>query len=172
MLFEYRYGTSGSGDQIYRSIITVAGLISENILTVSPIILMPILTGWSIKVTRLHMNMVFRATPDASTNFDLYYIYSDDNGRTWRNNAGATVGVTGSTFIRSNSSGIRVWTISQNRGLINQEHMTVDNAGRVHVLLSHMPDSQPNDSNFTSARTKSQISTTGEIPTEPGAEWQ
>lgn len=50
-----------------------------------------------------------------------------------------------------------MWTIGTNRGLINQEHMTVDNAGRVHVLLSHMPDARANDANFTSARTKSQF---------------
>lgn len=157
MLFEYRYGTSGSGDQMlweynngsWTNLGKYIDGISDSINAYPH--------GLEYQGSRLHMTWCYRATPDASTNFDLYYIYSDDNGRTWRNNAGASVGVTGSTFIRSNSSGIRVWTISQNRGLINQEHMTVDNAGRVHVLLSHMPDSQPDDSNFTSARTKSQF---------------
>jgi hypothetical protein len=50
-----------------------------------------------------------------------------------------------------------VWAIGQNRGLINQEHMAVDSSGRVHVLLSHMPDAQPDDADFTSARTKSEF---------------
>jgi hypothetical protein len=49
-----------------------------------------------------------------------------------------------------------VWTIGQNRGLINQEHMTVDQAGRVHVLLSHMPDAQADDTSFDRARSNSQ----------------
>ena len=49
-----------------------------------------------------------------------------------------------------------MWQIKTNRGLINQEHMAIDSAGRVHVLLGHMPDSQADDSNFDSARTKSQ----------------
>ncbi len=50
-----------------------------------------------------------------------------------------------------------MWDIKQNRGLINQEHMTVDASGVVHVLLSHMPDSEPDDADFTSSRTKSQF---------------
>jgi hypothetical protein len=50
-----------------------------------------------------------------------------------------------------------VWTIGQDRGLINQEHMVVDRGGRVHVLLSHMPDGQADDADFTSARTKSEF---------------
>jgi hypothetical protein len=35
--------------------------------------------------------------------------------------------------------------------------MTVDHSGRVHVLLSHMPDAEPDDANFTRARTRSQF---------------
>jgi len=106
---------------------------------------------------RLHMSWCWRETPDASTNHDLLYIYSDDHGRTWKNNIGAAVASTGSSFVSKNSSGIKVWTINQNRGLINQEHMAVDAAGIVHVLLSHMPDSQADDSSFDSARSKSQF---------------
>jgi len=101
--------------------------------------------------------MVLAGTPDASTNHDLLYIYSDDHGRTWKNNVGAAVASTGSSFVSKNSSGIKVWTINQNRGLINQEHMAIDAAGIVHVLLSHMPDSQADDSSFDSARSKSQF---------------
>jgi hypothetical protein len=107
--------------------------------------------------TRLHMSWCWRETPDASTNHDLFYIYSDDHGRTWRNNAGTAVATSGSTYITKNSSGIKVSTINQNRGLINQEHMAADSGGRVHVLLSHMPDAQADDATFDSARTKSQF---------------
>jgi BNR repeat-containing family member len=106
--------------------------------------------------TRLHAAWCWRDTPDASTNHGLLYLYSDDNGRTWRNNAGASVGTSGTAAVHSSSSGIEVWAIKQNRGLINQEHMIVDAAGRVHVLLSHMPDAQADDATFDSARTKSQ----------------
>jgi hypothetical protein len=106
--------------------------------------------------TRLHAAWCWRDTSNASTNHDILYVYSDDNGRTWKNNAGATIGTAGTTAIRANSMGLKVWTIGQNRGLINQEHMVADAQGRVHVLLSHMPDNVADDANFESARTKSQ----------------
>ncbi len=106
--------------------------------------------------TRLHTSWCWRDDPNASTNHGLLYAYSDDHGRTWKNDAGATIATTGSTGIRINSAGIEVWDIGQNRGLINQEHMAVDALGRVHVLLSHMPDDEADDADFTSARTKSE----------------
>jgi hypothetical protein len=105
---------------------------------------------------RLHAAWCWRETPDASTNHDLFYIYSDDSGRTWQDNAGGTVSVTGTSFVTTTTASAKVWTIAQNRGLINQEHMAVDSLGRVHVLLGHLPDSAASDSDFTSARGKSQ----------------
>jgi hypothetical protein len=105
---------------------------------------------------RLHASWCWRETPDAQTNHDLVYVYSDDDGRTWNSNAGATVGRSGSSFIKRDTAGITVWQIPQNRGLINQEHMAVDSTGRVHVLLSHMPDQEADDANFASSRTKSE----------------
>jgi hypothetical protein len=105
---------------------------------------------------RLHASWCWRETPDATTNHDLFYVYSDDHGRTWKDNAGATIATSGASFVKTTTTSAKVWTINQNRGLINQEHMAVDSAGRVHVLLGHMPDAQADDSNFTSARTKSQ----------------
>jgi len=82
--------------------------------------------------TRLHMSYCWRKTSNASTNHDLYYIYSDDHGRTWKNNTAAIVATTGSAYVTKSSTGIKVWTINQNRGLINQEHMAVGNKiGRI-----------------------------------------
>jgi hypothetical protein len=107
--------------------------------------------------TRLHAAWCWRETPDAQTNHDLFYVYSDDNGRNWKDNSGTTVAVTGSRFVTKNSASAKVWTINQNRGLINQEHMTVDANGFVHVLLSHMPDTLAADADFTRSRTKSQF---------------
>jgi hypothetical protein len=106
--------------------------------------------------SRLHAAWCWRETPDAASNHDLLYAYSDDHGRTWQNDAGASIGTTGGTAINASSAGLAALPIEQNRGLINQEHMTVDAAGRVHVLLSHLPDSAADDSNFDSARAKSQ----------------
>src|SRR5690606_36591781 len=61
------------------------------------------------------------------------------------------------------------WDIATQRGLINQEHMAVDAAGRVHVLLSHMPDSEPDRADFTQARDASEYFVYTRVA--PG-EWQ
>ena len=161
MLFEARIGASGSGDEYLweydgaTHAWTVLGMFVNG--TLDSINAYPHGLSYTQGGTRLHMSWCWRETPDASTNHDLYYITSDDHGRTWKNNAGATVATTGSTYVTKGSSGIKVWTINQNRGLINQEHMAVDSTGRVHVLLSHMPDAQADDATFDSARTKSQF---------------
>lgn len=107
--------------------------------------------------SRLHATWCWRDTPDPTTNHDLLYIYSDDHGRTWHNNAGDKVATTGAVFVTRDTPGLSVWPIDQNRGLINQEHMAVDASGRVHVLLSHLPDGEPSTSNFTNARSRSQF---------------
>ena len=106
--------------------------------------------------SRLHAAWCWRETPDASTNHDLLYMYSDDHGRTWQNSAGAAVSG-GNLVAHLRSTGLKAFTIAQNRGLINQEHLTVDALGRVHVLLSHMPDSAGDESNFETARGRSQF---------------
>jgi len=104
---------------------------------------------------RLHIAWCSRASPDATTNHDLYYLYSDDHGRTWKSSTDQLLSTTGSAPLSTSAVGARVWEIEQDRGLINQEHMTVDHAGGVHVLLSHLPDDEPSTSNFTNARAKS-----------------
>ena len=161
LLFEARIGTSGSGDEYlweYDSAThawTSLGLYISGIA--DSLNAYPHGLSYTRGGSRLHLSWCWRETPDASTNHDLLYIYSDDHGRTWKNNIGAAVAATGSSSVSKNSSGINVWPIAQNRGLINQEHMAVDASGRVHVLLSHMPDAQADDANFTSARSKSQF---------------
>lgn len=93
-----------------------------------------------------------RETPDPSTNHDLYFAYSKDRGRTWRNNTGVVVGTTGSAPMASDLPALKVWSIPSNRGLINAESMTVDGAGVVHVLASHLPADAPSTGNYGSAR--------------------
>jgi hypothetical protein len=161
MLFEARIGTSGSGDEYLweydgaTHAWTSLGMYVYG--TGDSINAYPHGLSYTRGGARLHMSWCWRETPDASTNHDLLYIYSDDHGRTWKNNSGATVASTGTSFVSKNSSGIKAWTINQNRGLINQEHMAIDATGRIHVLLSHMPDAQADDADFTSARGKSQF---------------
>jgi hypothetical protein len=82
---------------------------------------------------RLHATWVWRENFGGNSNHDIMYAYSDDHGRTWRNNAGSLVANTGSSFITRDSN-VKIWTIPTDTGLINQESMVVDLQGRVHVL--------------------------------------
>jgi hypothetical protein len=160
LLFEARIGESGSGDELlweYDADSHAWASLGEFLNgTNASINAYPHGLSYTRGGTRLHVSWCWRETSNAATNHDLLYAYSDDHGRTWKNNAGVSVAKTGSTPVTRDSSGIKVWTIGQNRGLINQEHMAVDATGRVHVLLSHLPDAQADDSNFDNARTKSQ----------------
>lgn len=118
---------------------------------------------------RLYAAWCWRETPDPSTNFGLYFTYSDDHGRTFRADDGTVVGQTGTLPLTQGTTGLEVWDIATQRGLINQEHMAVDAAGRVHVLLSHMPDSEPDRADFTQARDASEYFVYTRVA--PG-EWQ
>jgi hypothetical protein len=161
MLFEARLGSSGSGDEYlweYDSASHAWSSLGRFIFgTGDSINAYPHGLTYGRSGSRLHLTWCWRDTSNASTNHDLIYVYSDDNGRTWQNNAGISVATTGASSVTQTSPGIKVWTINQNRGLINQEHMAVDGKGGVHVLLSHLPDAEADDGNFDSARTKSQF---------------
>jgi hypothetical protein len=74
------------------------------------------------------------------TNHDTGYVYSDDQGRTWRNSAGTVVGSTGHTLVSINSPGLIVDPLDPNHGLMNQESQAVDSAGDIHALISYVPD--------------------------------
>jgi len=92
---------------------------------------------------RLHAAWCWRQTPAPETNHDLYYAYSEDHGRTWKNTKGVTVGVSNSNPLRLTTPDLKVWTIPVHRSLMNQESMCVDAKGRVHVLNGFIPDSVP-----------------------------
>jgi len=136
--YEIRIGTSGSGDSYLYEYDGSSGIWTE---------LGKYIEGTSSHVNaylngiqydeygRLHATWCWRQTPDPVTNHDLMYAYSDDYGRTWNNNDGVQVAVTGQTFIKPSSPGIIVWPIPQQRGLLNQEGQTVDHQGRIHVLM-------------------------------------
>jgi hypothetical protein len=106
---------------------------------------------------RLHATWCWRETPDASSNHDLLYAYSDDVGRTWRNQLGAQIAVGGSSFIGVNSPGILGWSIPQSRNYINNSAMTTDRQGRVHVVAWHLPDAEPNQTFNQAVTSKSRF---------------
>ncbi len=73
-------------------------------------------------------------------NHDTGYVYSDDQGRTWRNNAGQQVATTGSgTLVSVGTAGQVVDPLTVDHGLINQESQTADSTGNPHVIISYVP---------------------------------
>nr|WP_305047393.1 BNR-4 repeat-containing protein [Geofilum rubicundum] len=101
---------------------------------------------------QLHVSWVWRQTPDARTNHDVYYAYSADDGRTWNNADGQQVGTAGTAPMTIHSQGLKVWTVGTNRGLINQESQAVDSKGGIHILQTYISDDQPNSSDFWGGR--------------------
>lgn len=75
-------------------------------------------------------------------NYDLYYAYSEDLGRTWKSSAGEIVAVvdeisssgTLRNTILPDTEGIRVVEIPKGSGILNQEGQCVDGLGGVFVL--------------------------------------
>ena len=74
------------------------------------------------------------------TNHDTGYVYSDDRGRTWRNNAGTVVGTTGgSDKVSVTDTGLVVDALNPDHSLMNQESQATDSAGRPHAIISYVP---------------------------------
>lgn len=91
--------------------------------------------GLVIRDGRRHLTWSWRDTPDATTSHDLCYAYSDDHGRTWKNNDGRRIGRIGQHFITSDSRDVAVVRIAPGTRYVNGGSMTVDQNGRVHVLM-------------------------------------
>lgn len=91
--------------------------------------------GMVIHKGRRHVTWCWRDTPLKTTNHDLCYAYSDDNGKTWRSNEGRQIATTGTQFITGDTPGVTVWKIPPGTEYTNGGSMAVDNEGRVHVLV-------------------------------------
>jgi hypothetical protein len=112
---------------------------------------------------RLHAAFTWRerstaviCNPGGLANHDTGYVYSDDRGRTWRNNAGQQVGATGGTRVSVTSPGHVVDPLNADHALINQESQTVDSTGQPHVIISYVPGRFTQCvSNFTRQRVSS-----------------
>ena len=94
---------------------------------------------------RLHVTWCWREPGGGSANHDLLYAYSDDIGRTWKNQLGDTIAIAGTSFITLDSPGILGWPIPQYRNYINNSAMITDNDGRVHVVAWHLADGVPDN---------------------------
>jgi len=84
---------------------------------------------------KLHATWVWRESSQGA-NHDLIYVYSEDRGKTWRNNRGDALtkppGV--------GSPAVKVVDISRAYGLMNTHGQAVDSQGRIHVVMWHCTD--------------------------------
>jgi hypothetical protein len=79
--------------------------------------------------------------PGGLTNHDTGYVYSDDRGRTWRNDAGTVVGVTGTEdLVEVGDPGLVIDALGVDHALMNQESQAVDSTGVPHVIISYVPE--------------------------------
>ena len=90
---------------------------------------------------RLHASFTWRegntgvlCNAGGLTNHDTGYVYSDDMGRTWHSNSGASV----ATPIGVDQS-LVVDPLDPNHGLMNQESQAIDSTGTPHVIISYVP---------------------------------
>ena len=103
LLFSYRYGSSGGGDEMLLEYSGVTRTWSNvgQYTTRTGSYTGTLGTGTDRNAYfddtvfddqgRLHATWCWRETPDGGSNHDLNYAYSDDVGRTWKNNQGTTV---------------------------------------------------------------------------------
>lgn len=105
--------------------------------------------------SRLHFLFTWRETGDVQSEHDILYAYSDDEGRTWKNNAGVAFASTGTDLIGLADTVAVIYPLGQQHGLLNQEYMDVDRQGRVHAFKKHMLASEANATSWTDASNKS-----------------
>ena len=139
MLMEFRIGSSGEGDSYLYEYDGAAGKWSQigaNSRYLDGVGNNGYINGMDYGTQgRLHVTWCWRETPDVVSNHDLLYAYSDDDGRTWKNNSGTGVGRTGSEYISPSSPGIAAWSLPQNSGIVNQEAQATDPQGRIHAFI-------------------------------------
>jgi autotransporter-associated beta strand protein len=92
---------------------------------------------------RLHSVFTWREGATGAANHDLMYVYSDDRGTTWKNNAGTVVAnqATGLRF-NLNSPGLIVRSLNESQTLMNQQGQNVDNANHIHSVGWHRDSSK------------------------------
>lgn len=89
---------------------------------------------------KLHATWVWREHSQGA-NHDLVYVFSEDHGRTWLNNAGKKL----TDLPNVNSPGITVVNIDRGYGLMNTHGQAVDSKGRVHAVVYHCSDQSLKD---------------------------
>ncbi len=91
---------------------------------------------------RLHITWIYREKSRSwASNHDLHYAYSDDEGRTWMNNAGKQVAdLRKNDAIVIDDPGLVVREIPVYSWVMNQCAMTLDSRNQPHVVLYKLPE--------------------------------
>src|SRR5690606_26525102 len=114
LIFECRIGWSGDGDSFLWEYEGESGSWSYvgEYLNGTSVGENPYINGLHYdQEGRLHVSWVWRQTPDPLTNHDVYYGYSDDHGRTWRNVKGDVVAKANENPMTLSTPGLKVWTV-------------------------------------------------------------
>ncbi|KAH8732069.1 hypothetical protein GQ44DRAFT_722222 [Phaeosphaeriaceae sp. PMI808] len=131
LLMEFRIGQSGAGDSWIHRYSSTSGLWSQVGKYLQGQDNNAYVNGFTNSAGKLFVSWTVRETPDASTNHDFYFALSEDAGRSWKQTNGQTVALP----ITPSTAGIKVYTIPQNRQIINQEAQCADQNGRFHSLM-------------------------------------
>jgi hypothetical protein len=149
LMLNRRVGSSGNGDQLFCTYIPISGGTGGN-WTGSTLFLSrtgtyngstsrcAYINGLDVGPDgKIHVTWTWREGAGTS-NHDICYAYSADNGVTWRNNVGTMIADTSlGQSINLNTAGIIIKSADLNQLLINQQAQCVDTDGRVHVLMLH-----------------------------------
>lgn len=131
MIMEFRIGQSGAGDSWIHKWSSSTGSWSTIGKYLQGEDNNAYINGFTNKNKIIHVSWTVRETPDASTNHDFYYAQSKDNGLTWLKSSGAVA----TKPVLPSAPGIKIFNISQNSQIINQEAQCADSSGRFHALM-------------------------------------
>jgi len=149
LMLNRRIGSSGNGDQLFYRYNPISGGSGGN--WTSATLFLSRTGNYNGSTSRCAYINGFDFGPDGcihvtwtwregagTSNHDICYAYSTNNGVSWMNNAGTVIADTSlGQSISLDSPGIVIKSLDLNQLLINQQAQCVDNEGRVHVLMLH-----------------------------------
>lgn len=152
LMFYYRYVTSGNGDstlqeydaQTHDWTLGLGRFVARDIGEYTrdgetSIYRCAYMNNLTFSGTRLHASWVWRdrfKKTSAANQHDICYSYSDDYGRTWRNNVGSVIGETGSSeVIHLDTRGLIVAPVDCGYRLTNQNGHYAYPDGSIHVMV-------------------------------------
>lgn len=141
LLSHYVPGTTDPGDGVWTSALVFIDRTGSYLGSTSRC---PYINGFDYDPSgTIHVTWTWRETP-SSSNHDICYAYSTDNGATWRNGTGEVIADTGlGERINLDSPGIAFKPLNDQQLLINQQTQCVDGDGRVHAMMMHRRGDDP-----------------------------